>query len=89
MKKKKLNELIIPNAPLKFKDRNLGVMCLQIILDSLYPGKPSAVKNENGFFGHITETKLRKFQEAKKLHCDGRYTDLTRRVIREVLKECK
>ena len=84
----KKNELVIPNAPLKKGDRCLGVMYLQLVLQKLLhlTGKNDIVKSENGFYGVKTENAVRMFQERNKLHIDGRYTDLTRRVLREVLK---
>ena len=91
MKTKKTLNIVVPNAPLKRGDRSLGVMYLQIALQAAAgrgEGKPDIVKAENGWFGPETELRLRKFQERNKIHIDGRYTDLTRRVLREVLK-CK
>ena len=84
--RKNLN-IVIPDAPLKRGDRSLGVMYLQIALQAVCKTKkPDIVKNENGYFGYMTETRLRNFQAENKIHIDGRYTDLTRRVLREVLK---
>ena len=87
MKIRKSVNVVIPDAPLKRGDRSLDVMYLQIALQDADKTKPD-VAAENGFFGPDTELKLRKFQEKNKIHVDGRYTDLTRRVLREVLK-CK
>lgn len=87
MKIRKRVNVVIPDAPLKRGDRSLGVMYLQIALQAVDKHIPDVV-TENGFFGPNTEMKLRKFQEKNKIHIDGRYTDLTRRVLREVLK-CK
>lgn len=85
MKKKTCVNVVVPNAPLKRGDACLGVMYLQIALQAVDKGKPDVIK-ENGFFGPDTEIKLRNFQAKNKIHIDGRYTDLTRRVLREVLK---
>lgn len=87
MRKKTSLNIVVPNAPLKRGDRSLGVMYLQIALQAVDKGKPNVVL-ENGVFGPDTELKLRKFQDKNHIHVDGRYTDLTRRVLREVLK-CK
>ena len=87
MKVRKNVNVVIPDAPLKRGDRSLGVMYLQIALQAIDQHVPDVVA-ENGVFGPDTEMKLRKFQEKNKIHIDGRYTDLTRRVLREVLK-CK
>ena len=90
MKTKKTLNVVVPNAPLKMGDRSLGVMYLQIALQAVLGlrGKCAIVKSENGYFGIKTENALRIFQEKNHIHIDGRYTDLTRRVLREVLK-CK
>ena len=87
MKKRTHVEVVIPNSPLKRGDRCLGVMYLQVALQAVDKTKPDVIK-ENGYFGPDTELKLRKFQDKNRIHVDGRYTDLTRRVLREVLK-CK
>ena len=90
MKTKKTLNVVIPDAPLKKGDRSLGVMRLQIALQDvlMLRGKNDIVGTENGYFGVKTETAVRHFQEQNHIHIDGRYTDLTRRVLREVLK-CK
>lgn len=87
MKKRTHIEVVIPNSPLKRGDRCLGVMYLQVALQAVDKSKPDVIK-ENGVFGPDTELKLRKFQDKNHIHVDGRYTDFTRRVLREVLK-CK
>ena len=87
MRKKTSLNIVVPNAPLKRGDRSLGVMYLQIALQAVNKEKPNVVL-ENGYFGPDTELKVRKFQAENKIHIDGKYTDLTRRVLREVLK-CK
>lgn len=87
MRKKTSLNIVVPNAPLKRGDRSLGVMYLQIALQAVDKEKPNVVL-ENGYFGADTELKVRKFQAKNKIHIDGKYTDLTRRVLREVLK-CK
>lgn len=90
MKTKKTLNIVVPDAPLKKGDRSLGVMYLQIALQDVLRlrGKSDIVRSENGYFGIKTETAVRSFQEKNHIHIDGRYTDLTRRVLREVLK-CK
>lgn len=90
MKTKKTLNVVVPNAPLKKGDRSLGVMYLQIALQSVLKlrGENDFVRSENGYFGNKTENAVRIFQEKNHIHIDGRYTDLTRRVLREVLK-CK
>ena len=90
MRTRKTFDIVVPDAPLKRGDRSLGVMYLQIALQSVLKltGKNDIVRSENGFFGNKTENAVRSFQEKHKIHIDGRYTDLTRRVLREVLK-CK
>lgn len=87
MRKKTSFNIVVPDAPLKRGNRSLGVMYLQIALQAVDKGKPNVVL-ENGYFGLDTELKVRKFQDENHIHVDGRYTDLTRRVLREVLK-CK
>ena len=87
MRARKNLTIVVPDSPLKRGDRSLGVMYLQTALQYIYKDKHDVIK-ENGYFGPETETKLRKFQADNKIHIDGRYTDLTRRVLREVLK-CK
>ena len=88
MKTKKTLTIVVPDAPLKRGDRSLGVMYLQIALQSVMKltGKNDIVKAENGYFGYKTEGAVKAFQEKNGIHIDGRYTDLTRRVLREVLK---
>lgn len=88
MKTKKTLNVVIPDAPLKKGDRSLGVMYLQIALQTALGlrGKNDVVKSENGYFGIKTENAVRIFQKKNHIHIDGRYTDLTRRVLREVLK---
>lgn len=88
MKTKKTLNVVVPNAPLKMGDRSLGVMYLQIALQDVLRlrGKSDIVRSENGYFGIKTENAVRSFQEKNHIHIDGRYTDLTRRVLREVLK---
>ena len=88
MKTKKTLNVVIPDAPLKKGDRSIGVMYLQIALQTALGlrGKNDVVKSENGYFGIKTENAVRIFQEKNHIHTDGRYTDLTRRVLREVLK---
>jgi peptidoglycan hydrolase-like protein with peptidoglycan-binding domain len=90
MKTQKTLTIIVPDAPLKRGDRCLGVMYLQVALQYVLRlrGKDDIVRSENGYFGIKTETAVRSFQEKNHIHIDGRYTDLTRRVLREVLK-CK
>lgn len=90
MKTKKTLNIVVPDAPLKKGDRSLGVMYLQIALQDVLGlrGKNDIVRSENGYFGIKTETAVISFQEKYHIHIDGRYTDLTRRVLREVLK-CK
>lgn len=87
---KKTMIIVVPDAPLKKGDRSLGVMYLQVALQNVLKltGKNDIVKSENGYFGAKTENAVRIFQEKNNIHIDGRYTDLTRRVLREVLK-CK
>ena len=85
MRKKTSLNIVIPDAPLKRGDRSLGVMYLQVALQAVDKGKPDVIK-ENGCFGPDTELKLRNFQAKNQIHIDGRYTDLTRRVLREALK---
>lgn len=79
-------KLVVPDAPLKLGDRNLGVIYLQQCLQKIYKCKPSLVGEDNGHYGTLTETMVRHFQADNGLHIDGRYTDLTRRVLREVIK---
>ena len=79
-------KLVVPDAPLKFGDRNLNVIYLQQCLQKIYKCKPSIVGEDNGHYGALTETTVRHFQADHGLHIDGRYTDLTRRVLREVIK---
>lgn len=83
----KNSELIIPNAPLKKGDRNLGTMYLQLALQRVLKltGKHDIVKSENGYFGPKTEFAVQKFQSTHHLHSDGRYTEPTQKVLREVL----
>lgn len=90
MKTKKTLNIVVPDAPLKKGDRSLGVMYLQVALQAVMKltGKNDIVRSENGYFGIKTENAVRSFQEKNHIHIDGRYTDLTRRVLREVLK-CK
>lgn len=85
---KKTMIIVVPDAPLKKGDRSLGVMYLQVALQKVLKltGKNDIVKSENGYFGIKTENAVRIFQEKNHIHIDGRYTDLTRRVLREVLK---
>ena len=85
---KKTLPVVVPDAPLKKGDRSLGVMYLQVTLQKAMrlTGKNDIVKSENGYFGIKTENAVRIFQEKNHIHMDGRYTDLTRRVLREVLK---
>ena len=85
---KKTMQVVVPDAPLKKGDRSLGVMYLQVALQKAMrlTGKNDIVKSENGYFGIKTENAVRIFQEKNHIHIDGRYTDLTRRVLREVLK---
>lgn len=85
---KKTLPVVVPDAPLKKGDRSLGVMYLQVALQKAMrlTGKNDIVKSENGYFGIKTENAVRIFQEKNHIHIDGRYTDLTRRVLREVLK---
>lgn len=85
---KKTMQVVVPDAPLKKGDRSLGVMYLQVALQKAMrlTGKNDIVKSENGYFGIKTENAIRIFQEKNHIHIDGRYTDLTRRVLREVLK---
>lgn len=85
---KKTMIIVVPDAPLKKGDRSLGVMYLQVALQKVLKltGKNDIVKSENGYFGIKTENAVRIFQEKNRIHIDGRYTDLTRRVLREVLK---
>ena len=85
---KKTLPVVVPDAPLKKGDRSLGVMYLQVALQKVMrlTGKNDIVKSENGYFGIKTENAVRVFQEKNHIHIDGRYTDLTRRVLREVLK---
>ena len=87
MKTRSTHEIVIPDAPLKKGDRCLGVMYLQLALQTVLKltGKNDIVKSENGYFGIKTESAVKLFQEKNKIHIDGRYTDLTRRVLREVL----
>lgn len=88
MKTKKTLNIVVPDAPLKKGDRSLGVMYLQVALQKVLKltGKNDIVRSENGYFGIKTENAVRIFQEKNHIHIDGRYTDLTRRVLREVLK---
>lgn len=88
MKTKKTLNIVVPDAPLKKGDRSLGVMYLQVALQKVLKltGKHDIVRSENGYFGIKTENAVRIFQEKNHIHIDGRYTDLTRRVLREVLK---
>ena len=88
MKTKKTLNVVVPDAPLKKGDRSLGVMYLQVALQKVLKltGKNDIVRSENGYFGIKTENAVRIFQEKNHIHIDGRYTDLTRRVLREVLK---
>lgn len=90
MKTKKTLNIVVPDSPLKKGERSLGVMYLQIALQDVLclRGKNDIVRSENGYFGVKTETAVRSFQEKNHIHIDGIYTDLTRRVLREVLK-CK
>lgn len=85
---KKTMQVVVPDAPLKKGDRSLGVMYLQVALQKVMKltGKNDIVRSENGYFGIKTENAVRIFQEKNHIHIDGRYTDLTRRVLREVLK---
>lgn len=85
---KKTMTIVVPDAPLKKGDRSLGVMYLQVALQKVLKltGKNDIVRSENGYFGIKTENAVRIFQEKNHIHIDGRYTDLTRRVLREVLK---
>lgn len=85
---KKTLPVVVPDAPLKKGDRSLGVMYLQVALQKVLKltGKHDIVRSENGYFGIKTENAVRIFQEKNHIHIDGRYTDLTRRVLREVLK---
>lgn len=89
MRTRKTFDIVIPNSPLKIGDRGLGVMYLQIALQTVLKlkGKNDIVQAENGHFGPKTENAVRLFQEKNKIHIDGRYTDLTRRVLREVIKD--
>lgn len=88
MKTKKTLTIAVPDAPLKKGDRSLGVMYLQVALQKALKltGKNDIVRSENGYFGIKTENAVRIFQGKNHIHIDGRYTDLTRRVLREVLK---
>ena len=88
MKTRKTLTIVVPDAPLKRGDRSLGVMYLQIALQKALrlSGKEDIVLSENGYFGYKTENAVRRFQNKNGIHIDGRYTDLTRRVLREVLK---
>lgn len=88
MKTTKTLNIVVPDAPLKKGDRSLGVMYLQVALQKVLKitGKHDIVRSENGYFGIKTENAVRIFQEKNHIHVDGRYTDLTRRVLREVLK---
>lgn len=88
MKTIKTLNVVVPDAPLKKGDRSLGVMYLQVALQKVLKltGKHDIVRSENGYFGIKTENAVRIFQEKNHIHIDGRYTDLTRRVLREVLK---
>lgn len=88
MKTIKTLNLVVPDAPLKKGDRSLGVMYLQVALQKVLKltGKNDIVRSENGYFGIKTENAVRIFQEKNHIHIDGKYTDLTRRVLREVLK---
>lgn len=89
MKTIKTFDIIIPDSPLNIGDRGLGVVYLQIALQAVLKlkGKHDIVRSENGHFGPKTESAVRNFQEKNKIHIDGRYTDLTRRVLREVIKD--
>ena len=88
MKTIKTLNVVVPDAPLKKGDRSLGVMYLQVALQKVLKltGKHDIIRSENGYFGIKTENAVRIFQEKNHIHIDGRYTDLTRRVLREVLK---
>ncbi len=85
IKKKRVSIIpVLPNAPLKKGDRGMDVLNLQIALTDVGSGK--GLTDENGYFGPVTELAVRHFQEAHKIHIDGRFTELTRSVLREVLK---
>lgn len=84
--KKKLVSItpFLPNAPLKKGDKGMDVCNLQLALTDV--GSGQGLADEIGYFGPVTELAVRHFQEAHKIHIDGRYTELTRSVLREVLK---
>ena len=85
VKKKKVSIIpVLPNAPLKRGDKGMDVLNLQIALTDV--GSGQGLTDENGYFGPVTELAVRHFQEAHKIHIDGRFTELTRSVLREVLK---
>lgn len=85
VKKKRVSIIpILPNAPLKKGDRGMDVLNLQIALTDV--GSGHGLTDESGYFGTVTENAVRRFQEAHKIHIDGRFTELTRSVLREVLK---
>lgn len=83
-KKKVFITPFLPNAPLKRGDRGMDVCNLQLALTD--SGIGQGIADEIGYFGPATENAVRHFQEAHKIHIDGRFTELTRSVLREVLK---
>ena len=86
-KKRILQKIIIPDAPLKRGNRGMAVENLQRTLQSILKtkGKANPLNTEPGIYGPATEMMVRHFQGTYGLFPSGAYTELTRLRIKEVL----
>ena len=86
-KKRILQKIIIPDAPLKRGTKGMAVINLQRVLQSILKtkGKANPLNIEPGIYGPVTEMMVRHFQGTYGLFPCGTYTELTRLRIKEVL----
>lgn len=85
--KRKQQELILPNYPIRQGDRGLDVARLQAILDVIYKrkGKKKLQSLEPSYFGYETRDLILHFQAEHDIKLTGVYDHLTRQKIRETL----
>lgn len=88
-KKRILQQIIVPYAPLKRGDKGMAVENLQRTLQSILKtkGKANPLNTEPGIYGPATEMMVRRFQGNYGLFPSGTYTILTKMRIQEVLKD--
>ena len=90
MRKKSLDNFIIPDALLKPGDRGMQVERLQICLDYIlkYKGKKKLSSIEPAYFGSETRLALREFRIIVNIGGFGDYDALARQKLREAI-ECR